>query len=209
MELTPINADQITPEKPKDGRTYIVVPYRVLLDRKIQIGRLRVLLALCSYARKTGEAWPGIPRLAQDTGYAESVVSRHLTALTRSGYIKAVNNSYTVGMKAKPRLVIYDPDQEPDAEHWMPESNQESLIKEQEAIRESKQSIAQPLSDSTSLFVCWRTLMQQRYNITPPDEPTLYRRLTYRYTLEGFKEAARDHLSATSAPPPSVGVLVR
>ena len=111
-------------------------------------------------------------------------------------------------MHAKPRMVIYDKDNPPHSDDYLIE-DKESLIDPVERISKTEQSIPQPLSDSTSLFVCWRKLMQSRYNITPPDEPTLYRRLTYRYTLEGFEKAARDHLSATSAPPPSVGVLVR
>jgi DNA-binding transcriptional MocR family regulator len=204
-----LHPDTIKPEPPKDNRTFIVIPYRSLKDPTMSYGRMRVLMAICSYARKTGEAWPGVQRIADDTGYTLSTVSQHITQLTKRGYLKTVRNSYTVGMKAKPRLVIYDPDQEPDADGWEPAGNQENLMREPESIRETKESISQPLADATSLFVCWRTLMQQRYNITPPDEPTLYRRLTYRYTLESFKEAARDHLSATSAPPPSVGVLVR
>ena len=207
MELTPINADQITPEPPKDGRHFVVLPYRVLKDKRMQIGKLRVLMALCSYARKDGSVWPSIPRIAEDTGYTLSTVSQHITALTAAGYIKVINNSYTVGKRAKPRRIIYNPEQVPDDADYLPE--EESQEQQQAEPIEPKESIAEPLADATSLYVCWRTLMQQRYNITPPDEPTLYRRLTYRYTLESFKEAARDHLSATSAPPPSVGVLVR
>jgi DNA-binding transcriptional ArsR family regulator len=204
-----IKPETIEPEKPKDGRIYIVLPYRVLKDRNIQLGRLRVLMALCSYARRTGEAWPGVQRLAEDTGYTISVVSRHLTALTRSGYIKAVNNSYTVGMKAKPRLVIYDPEQEPDTEGWEPEGKQANPIEPGSTIGESKQSIAQPLADPTSLYVLWRKGMQERFGITPPQEDHLLRRLAHQYDVESFEKALRACLSSRTSPPPSVGVLLR
>jgi len=204
-----IKPDTIEPEKPKDGRIYIVLPYRVLKDRNIQLGRLRVLMALCSYARRTGEAWPGVQRLAEDTGYTISVVSRHLTALTRSGYIKAVNNSYTVGMKAKPRLVIYDPEQEPDAEGWEPEGKQANPIEPGTTIGESKQSIAEPLADPTSLFVLWRKAMQDRFGITPPEEPSIFARLSRQYDVEGFRKALGGYVQARTSPPPSAGGLLR
>jgi DNA-binding transcriptional MocR family regulator len=203
-----LHPDTITPEPPKDNRTFIVIPYRSLKDPTMSYGRMRVLMAICSYARKTGEAWPGVQRIADDTGYTLSTVSQHITQLTKRGYLKTVRNSYTVGMKAKPRLVIYDPDQEPDADGWEPAGNQENLMREPESIRETKESISQPLADATSLYVCWRTLMQERFNITPVREDQLLRRLAARYTVERFEEAARALLSARAAPPPSIGVLL-
>jgi len=203
-----LHPDTIKPEEPKDNRKFIVIPYRSLKDPTMSYGRMRVLMAICSYARKTGEAWPGVQRLADDTGYTLSTVSQHITQLTKRGYLKTVRNSYTVGMKAKPRLVIYDPEQEPDADGWEPAGNQENLMREPESIRETKESNAQPLSDSTSLFVCWRKLMQERFNITPTREDHLLRRLAARYTVEGFEEAARAYLSARTAPPPSIGGLL-
>lgn len=41
-----------------------------------------VLLALADYAHKTtGECWPSIPRVVEDTGLAESTVRKHIAAL--------------------------------------------------------------------------------------------------------------------------------
>jgi len=202
-----LNADTIQPETPVDGRKFIVIPYRALKDPHMQIGRLRVLMALCSYARPDGSVWPSVKRIAEDCGYTQSTVSQHITALTASGYLKIINNSYTVGKRAKPRRIIFDPDQIPSDEDFTPE---EKTKPEQQAQPiEPNQSIAQPLADPTSLFVLWRKHMQERYAITPPFEEALYRRLSTRYTVERFEEAARVFLSASTAPPPSVGVLLR
>ena len=201
-----LHADTITPEAPKDGRKFIVIPYRALKDPHMQLGRLRVLMALCSYARKDGSVWPSVQRIAEDCGFTQSTVSQHITALTKTGYVRIIRNSYTVGSKAKPRRIIYDPEIEYDDEGWQPQENKQ----EQKAQPiEPKESIAQPLADPTSLYVVWRKHMQERFNITPPDEPHLYRRLSTRYTVERFEEAARVFLIASTAPPPSVGVLLR
>ena len=202
-----IDADTLKPETPVDGRKFIVIPYRALKDPHMQIGRLRVLMALCSYARPDGSVWPSVKRIAEDCGYTQSTVSQHITALTASGYLKTINNSYTVGKRAKPRRIIFDPDQIPSDEDFTPEERKPIEHKAQQV--EPNQSIAEPLADPTSLFVVWRKHMQEHYSITPPFEEALYRRLSTRYTVERFEEAARVFLSASTAPPPSVGVLLR
>jgi DNA-binding transcriptional ArsR family regulator len=202
-----LNADTIQPETPVDGRKFIVIPYRALKDPHMQIGRLRVLMALCSYARPDGSVWPSVKRIAEDCGYTQSTVSQHITALTASGYLKVINNSYTVGKRAKPRRIIFDPDQIPDDEDFTPE---ERTKPEQQAQPiEPNQSIAQPLADPTSLYVVWRKHMQERFNITPPQEDHLLRRLAHQYDVESFEKALRACLSSRTSPPPSVGVLLR
>jgi DNA-binding transcriptional ArsR family regulator len=202
-----LNADTITPETPVDGRKFIVIPYRALKDPHMQIGRLRVLMALCSYARPDGSVWPSVKRIAEDCGYTQSTVSQHITALTASGYLKVINNSYTVGKRAKPRRIIFDPEQTPSDEDFTPE---EKTKPEQQAQPiEPNQSIAQPLADPTSLFVVWRKGMQERFGITPPQEDHLLRRLARQYDVESFEKALRACLSSRTSPPPSVGVLLR
>jgi DNA-binding transcriptional MocR family regulator len=162
---------------------------------------------LCSYARPDGSVWPSVKRIAEDCGYTQSTVSQHITALTASGYLKVINNSYTVGKRAKPRRIIFDPDQIPDDEDFTPE---ERTKPEQQAQPiEPNQSIAQPLADPTSLYVVWRKHMQERFNITPPQEDHLLRRLAHQYDVESFEKALRACLSSRTSPPPSVGVLLR
>ncbi len=202
-----LNADTITPETPVDGRKFIVIPYRALKDPHMQIGRLRVLMALCSYARPDGSVWPSVKRIAEDCGYTQSTVSQHITALTASGYLKIINNSYTVGKRAKPRRIIFDPEQIPSDEDFTPEERTKPEHKAQPI--EPNQSIAEPLADPTSLYVVWRTAMQQRFNITPPFEEHLYRRLAGQYTIESFKEATLLFMAGATAPPPSVGGMLR
>ena len=200
-----IEPDSLKPEPHKDGRHFVVLPYRVLKDKNMSIQRLRVLIAVCSYARRDGMAWPGVKRLAADCGLNPATISHHLTKLTQQGYLQTVSDKYWPGDRAKARQVIYDPALLPDPDRVSIETEQEQSV----TTIESKQSIAEPLADPTSLFVLWRKAMQERFGITPPDEPHLYRRLSTRYTVERFEEAARVFLSASTAPPPSVGVLLR
>jgi len=119
-----------------------------------------------------------------------------------------VNNSYTVGMHAKPRMVIYDPDNPPHPDDYRVE-DKESPIEQAASIGKPEQSIAQPLADPTSLFVLWRKHMQERFNITPPREDHLLRRLAHQYDVERFEKALGACLSARTSPPPSIGVLLR
>jgi len=202
-----LNADTITPETPVDGRKFIVIPYRALKDPHMQIGRLRVLMALCSYARPDGSVWPSVKRIAEDCGYTQSTVSQHITALTASGYLKTINNSYTVGKRAKPRRIIFDPDQIPSDEDFTPEEKKPT--EQQAQPIEPNQSIAQPLADPTSLFVVWRKAMQDRFGITPPEEPSIFARLSRQYDVEGFRKALGGYVEARTSPPPSAGGLLR
>ena len=200
-----IEPDSLKPEPHKDGRHFVVLPYRVLKDRNMSIQRIRVLIAVCSYARRDGMAWPGVKRLAADCGLNPATISHHLTKLTQQGYLQTVSDKYWPGDRAKARQVIYDPALLPDPDKLSIETEPEQSV----TPIESKQSIAQPLADPTSLFVVWRKHMQERYAITPPFEEALYRRLSTRYTVERFEEAARVFLSARTSPPPSIGVLLR
>ena len=159
-----IEPDSLKPEPHKDGRHFVVLPYRVLKDRNMSIQRLRVLIAVCSYARRDGMAWPGVKRLAADCGLNPATITHHLTKLTQQGYLQTVSDKYWPGDRAKARQVIYDPTQIPDSDKVTIETEPDQSVTQ----TEPKQSLSEPLADPTSLFVVWRTAMQQRFNITPP-----------------------------------------
>ena len=200
-----IEPDSLKPEPHKDGRHFVVLPYRVLKDRNMSIQRLRVLIAVCSYARRDGMAWPGVKRLAADCGLNPATISHHLTKLTQQGYLQTVSDKYWPGDRAKARQVIYDPALLPDPDKVSIETEPEQSVTQ----TEPKQSLAEPLADPTSLFVVWRKHMQERFNITPPREDHLLRRLAHQYDVERFEKALGACLSARTSPPPSIGVLLR
>jgi len=200
-----IEPDSLKPEPHKDGRHFVVLPYRVLKDKNMSIQRLRVLIAVCSYARRDGMAWPGVKRLAADCGLNPATITHHLTKLTQQGYLQTVSNKYWPGDRAKARQVIYDPAQIPDSDKVTIETEPDQSVTQ----AEPKQSLAEPLADPTSLFVLWRKHMQERFNITPPQEDHLLRRLAHQYDVESFEKALRACLSSRTSPPPSVGVLLR
>jgi DNA-binding transcriptional ArsR family regulator len=200
-----IEPDSLKPEPHKDGRHFVVLPYRVLKDRNMSIQRLRVLIAVCSYARRDGMAWPGVKRLAADCGLNPATITHHLTKLTQQGYLQTVSDKYWPGDRAKARQVIYDPAQLPDSDKVTIETEPDQSVTQ----AEPKQSLAEPLADPTSLYVLWRKHMQERFNITPPQEDHLLRRLAHQYDVESFEKALRACLSSRTSPPPSVGVLLR
>jgi len=200
-----IEPDSLKPEPHKDGRHFVVLPYRVLKDKNMSIQRLRVLIAVCSYARRDGMAWPGVKRLAADCGLNPATITHHLTKLTQQGYLQTVSDKYWPGDRAKARQVIYDPAQIPDSDKVTIETEPDQSVKP----IESKQSIAEPLADPTSLFVLWRKAMQDRFGITPPQEPSIFARLSRQYDVEGFRKALGGYVEARTSPPPSAGGLLR
>jgi DNA-binding transcriptional regulator YhcF (GntR family) len=135
--LEPLKPEDIKQEKTKDQRLFIVVPYRALHDKRFTIQRMRALLTICSYANHKGNLWPSVERMAEDMGIMQPTMQAHIRWLTDKGYLKTINNSYTVGKHAKPRAIIYDPDNPPNSDDWQI-SNQdiEQLEQEQKTTKE-------------------------------------------------------------------------
>jgi len=215
--LDPIKPADIKQEKPTDNRIYIVIPYRALKDKRFTIQRMRALLTICSYANHKGNAWPSVERMAEDMGIMQPTMQAHIKWLTEKGYLVTINNSYTVGKHAKPRAIVYDPNNPPDTElialNQAEDTQQEQenkTIKEQQAkLVESMQSNSEVLAKPTSLYRVWLEGLRSRFGIDQPYEKELYLKLSYRYTLEGFKKATQVLLSTKTSPPASVKVMLR
>jgi len=215
--LDPIKPEDIKPEQPKDQRLFIVVPYRALHDKRFTIQRMRALLTICSYANHKGNLWPSVERMAQDMGIMQPTMQAHIRWLTDKGYLVTINNSYTVGKHAKPRAVVYDPDNPPDSElialnqaEQEQKEKEEKTIKEQQAkLIESMQSNQGELAKPTSLFRVWNDELRARFGTDQPYQKDIYALLATRYTLESFKKAARVLISSKSAPPASVSIMLK
>jgi DNA-binding transcriptional regulator YhcF (GntR family) len=215
--LEPKKPEDIKQEKPSDNRIYIVVPFRAIQDKGFTIQRMRALLTICSYANHTGTLWPSVERLAEDMGCYPATMQAHIRWLTERGYLKTVNHSYTVGKHAKPRMVIYDPNNLPDdddyaqleQDHLAKEQERKSIAEQQAKLIENAQSKSEVLAKPTSLYRVWRESMLKRFGVDQPYDKELYLKLSHRYTLEGFKKATGVYLNSKGSPPASVKVMLR
>lgn len=92
----------------KDLRKFAVIPCRVVTDRKITRGAIRVLIALAMYSNKAGASYVTTKRLGLDLNCSRQLVGRYLKELELGGYIVQKNN-YAPSIKGKTRRIIYDP----------------------------------------------------------------------------------------------------
>lgn len=214
--LTPKHPEEFKPEVAEDKRIYIVVPYRAAQDKRFTIQRMRALLTICSYANHKGNAWPSIERMADDMGISKPTMKAHIDWLTQRGYLITVNNSYTVGKHAKPRAIVYDPNNPPHPDDWQ-QANQDKQQQEEETktIQEQKDKLVltnksnvEVLAKPTSLYRVWQEGLK-RWGVSQPYEKELYLKLSRRYTLEGFKKATGILLNSKSSPPASVSIMLR
>jgi DNA-binding MarR family transcriptional regulator len=90
-----------------DLRKFAVIPCRVVSDRKITRGALRVLIALAMYSNKAGASYVTTERLGVDLNISRQLVGRYLKQLELAGYITQKNN-YAPSVKGKTRRIIYD-----------------------------------------------------------------------------------------------------
>jgi biotin operon repressor len=73
--------------KPKDLRNFSIVPIRAIKDPRVTASMLKVLVAFCSYADRTGRTFVSLERIGDDIGTSQSAVSKQVTKLKKCGYI--------------------------------------------------------------------------------------------------------------------------
>ena len=73
--------------KPKDLRNFSIVPIRAIKDPRVTATMLKVLVAFCSYADRTGRTFVSLERIGDDIGTSQSAVSKQVTKLKKCGYI--------------------------------------------------------------------------------------------------------------------------
>ena len=216
--LEPKKPTEIRQEQPKDERIFIVIPYRALHDKKLTIQRMRALLACCSYANHSGILFPSTDRLAADLGIAPSTMAAHIKYLTERGYLKTINNSYTVGKHAKPRAVVYDPENLPDEENQLliaqdyqsQVQDRKSLADQQAKLIEARESSREVKAKPTSLYRCWRELVLKQFGIDQHYyDKELFSLLANRYTLEEFQNKAPVILTGRVSAPANARIMLK
>lgn len=214
--LTPKHPEDFKPEIAKDQRLFVVVPYRAMNDKRFTIQRMRALLTICSYANHKGNAWPSIQRMADDMGISKPTMKAHIDWLTQRGYLITVNNSYTVGKHAKPRAIVYDPNNPPHPDDWhqanqdkeQQEQETKAITKERDKLVLTNKSNDEVLAKPTSLYRVWQEALAV-YGISHQYDKKLYTKLSHRYTLEGFKKATQVLINSRGRPPASVSIMLR
>jgi len=215
--LEPLRPEEIKQEKTKDERLFTVIPYRAMNDKGFTIQRMRALIACCSYANHRGTLWPSVERLADDLKINKATMQAHIRWLTEKGYLVTVNNSYTVGKSAKPRAVVYDPNNPPNTEdqQQLAQDYQEqlddskNLKEERDTLIRANESSEEVKAKPTSLYRVWLEGLRLRFGVDQPYDKELYLKLSRRYTLEGFKKATGVLLSTKTSPPASVKIMLR
>lgn len=183
----------------KDLRKFAVIPCRVVSDRKITRGALRVLIALAMYSNKAGASYVTTERLGHDLKISRQLVGRYLKQLELAGYITQKNN-YAPSVKGKTRRIIYDPklDQR-EVEQISGERVEPFSSDEMRLIYQTLRAEKKPLSVSqskelinefvTSLFECVTT---------EQDLATLTRIIESAHARATLYESSKAH---TPSPP--------
>jgi hypothetical protein len=92
--------------KPKDLRNFSIVPIRAIKDPRMTASALRVLVAFCSYADRTGRTFVSLQRVGDDLGIAAPSVSYHVRSLKKFGYM-ANAKPISRQIKTCTRRIIY------------------------------------------------------------------------------------------------------
>jgi len=95
-------------ETKEDGRKFAVVPYKMLLDRRLTNHAKLVMAVVCAYANRAGISIVSQARVAQDLKTHQSVISRAMAALVDCGYLEKIGN-HSAGMKGRTMRIIFDP----------------------------------------------------------------------------------------------------
>lgn len=215
--LEPKKPQDIRQEQPKDERIFIVIPYRALHDKKLSIQRMRALLACCSYANHNGTLFPSTDRLAADLSIAPSTMAAHIKYLTERGYLKTINNSYTVGKHAKPRAIVYDPDNPPaDEDIEQRETEERQTLADKKALQDQQAKLVKARESSkevkakpTSLYRVWKEAVLKRWGIYHQYDEALFTLLASRYSLEEWLNLIPLELARRTSPPTNARVMLK
>jgi len=94
--------------RPKDLRKYAILPFRAVMDQRINRTRaVQVLAVLCSYVDRNGVTFVSQDRLASDLGVSRQAINKQMRILRELGYwVYAKKRSRD--QKTQSIKVIYD-----------------------------------------------------------------------------------------------------
>ena len=95
-------------DAPDEKRKFIILPYRCGADRRLSVGRWRVLATVASFCNRAGITWASQERMAKDLGISKQVFGQHMIKLTKLGYLEKVGG-FCNGRRGNVMRMIFDP----------------------------------------------------------------------------------------------------
>lgn len=93
-------------EAPPDRRKVIVLPIKVLTDKRVTDGMFRTLAVLCSYCNRAGITWVSTDRMGKDMGVTKQAISKQLVKLQKVGYVQIVRKHSWRSRTATTRVIF-------------------------------------------------------------------------------------------------------
>jgi hypothetical protein len=90
-----------------DKRSFCVIPWRAIADKRLTPHQLKTLAAIASFCNKAGITWVSLQRVGQDLGVTKQAVSKHYRILINLGYIRIINKGFK-GIRGNTIQVIFD-----------------------------------------------------------------------------------------------------
>jgi hypothetical protein len=90
-----------------DKRSFCVIPWRAVIDKRMTPHQLKTLAAIASFCNKAGITWVSLQRVGQDLGVTKQAVSKHYRILINLGYIRIINKGFK-GIRGNTIQVIFD-----------------------------------------------------------------------------------------------------
>lgn len=88
-------------------KTFCIVPFRAVSDKRLHEGTLRTLMVLCSYTNRAGITWVGQTTMGKQLGISKQAVSKQMVLLQKLGYIEVMSKGFR-GERANTTRVIFD-----------------------------------------------------------------------------------------------------
>ena len=92
---------------PPDRRKVVVMPIKVVADKRITDGMFRTLAVLCSYCNRAGITWVSTERMGKDMGVTKQAISKQLVKLQKLGYVEIIKK-HAWGRRTATNRVIFD-----------------------------------------------------------------------------------------------------
>lgn len=90
-----------------DKRSFCVIPWRAIADKRLTPHQLKTLAAIASFCNKAGITWVSLQRVGQDLGVTKQAVSKHYRILINLGYIRIINKGFK-GVRGNTIQIIFD-----------------------------------------------------------------------------------------------------
>lgn len=107
FELPKRKRKVIQQDAPPHKRSFCVIPWRAIADKRLTPHQLKTLAAIASFCNKAGITWVSLQRVGQDLGVTKQAVSKHYKILINLGYIRIINKGFRA-IRGNTIQIIFD-----------------------------------------------------------------------------------------------------